>query len=131
MKRNLALGGGHAGEPRGRQAGTRIAVAEHLDVAAEWDRAEFPAGSGTVVPAEQFGSEADREDVDAHPVAPGDKVMAELVDKDEDGQNEQKRDDIGQPAVHKCNHRKPTGAWARAAALWPDRWAATSRAVLS
>src|ERR1700730_6692331 len=81
-------------QPGDRQAGAGIGVAEHLDVAAERDRAELPAGAGPVPPAEQLRPEADREDLDLDPVAARDQIMAELVNKDEDRQHQQKKADV-------------------------------------
>ncbi len=95
------FGGAELGQPGDRQAGAGVGVAEHLDVAAERDRAEFPAGAGAVPPAEQFRAEADREDFDPDPVAARDQVMAELVNKDEDRQHQEKNADVVNPAVQK------------------------------
>src|SRR5207244_12676255 len=83
------------------QAVAGIGVTEPLDVAAERDCAEFPPGPGTVPPTEQFRAEADREDLDPHPVAARDQVMAELVNKDEDRQHQQENANVINPAVKK------------------------------
>src|SRR5437762_4244961 len=86
--------------PGDRQARTGIGIAKHLDVAAERDRAELPAGAGPVPPAEQFRPETDREHLDLHVIAPRNPVMAELVDKDEDRQNDHKPKGDPQKVVH-------------------------------
>src|SRR5207253_1434003 len=101
VERDLALGLGQLAEPRDRQARAGVAVAEHLDVAAQWDGAEFPAGTGAIPPAEDLRAETDREDLDLHPVAPGDQVVAELVDKYEHGQHHEEYPDVQQAAVQK------------------------------
>src|SRR5690242_8851738 len=76
-----------------------IRIAEHLDVAAERNAAELPARAGAVVPAEELRPEADREDLDAHAVAPRHEVMAELVNEDQHGQDDEEGDDVsGQPS---------------------------------
>ena len=77
----------------GRAGGIRIA--EHLDVAAKRDRADLPAGTGPVGTAEQFGTEADREGFDPHPVAPRYPVVPQLVNEHEHGQHDQERNDVG------------------------------------
>jgi hypothetical protein len=99
VKRHLPLGRGELAEPRDRQARAGIAVAEHLDVTAERDGAELPAGAGAVPPAEDFGAEADREYLDPHPVPPGDQVVAELVNEHEHRQHHQKNADVQEAAV--------------------------------
>src|SRR5215472_12113251 len=90
---------GHGVDDAGGQRRGRVAVAEHLDVTAERDGADLPARAGPVVPAEQLGAKADREDLDLNAVAAGDEVVAELVHKDEDGQYDDKGDEIAQPAA--------------------------------
>ena len=88
VKGDLPLRRREPRQPGGRQARAGVAVAEHLDIAAERDRAELPARPGAVPPAEQLRPEADRKDFDPHPVPARDQVMAELVDKNEHGQND-------------------------------------------
>src|SRR5216683_432697 len=100
-KGDVALGRAQFAEPRDRQPGTGIAVAEHLDVPAERDRAELPARAGAVPPAEQLGTKSDREHLDLYPIAPGDQVMAELVDEHENSEDHQKHDDVKESAVQK------------------------------
>ena len=93
VETDLALLGG---QPIHSLAGTarRVSVAEHLDVAAERDGAEPPPGSPPVVPAEQFGAEADGKDLDPHAVAPGDGVVPHFVDEDEQREQDQKWQDV-------------------------------------
>ena len=50
-------------------------------------RAEFPPRAGAIPPAEQLGTEADRENLDLNAVAPGNQIMAELVDENEHGKD--------------------------------------------
>src|SRR5262249_27971334 len=52
MKRHLPFGRTETRKARSRQTRTGIAVAEHLHVTAQRDRAEFPACSGSIPPAE-------------------------------------------------------------------------------
>ena len=138
MEGHRPFGGAEPGQPGNRQAGAGIGVAEHLDVAAERDRAELPTGPGAVPPTEQFRAEADREDLDPHPVAARDHVMAELVNKDEDRQHHQENANVINPAVKKwCQiaHVPSVGSakratatpWARLAIIC----AAVARAFLS
>ncbi len=89
VKGDRALGLGHRRQI-GRGHRRRIGVAEHLDVAAQGHRAEFPTRSGAVVPAEELGAETNREYLDANAVPARHDVMAELVDEDEDGQDDKK-----------------------------------------
>src|SRR5690349_3402230 len=100
MKRDFALGGGHLAN-MGRQAGSRISVTEHFDVAAERDSAELPPRAGAVPPTEQLGTEADREDLDFNPVAPGDQIMPKLVDEDEHGEYKKENTNIKNPTLQK------------------------------
>src|SRR6202030_1404615 len=94
-----------------------VAVAEHLDVAAQRDGAEFPARPGAIPPAEQLRAEADRKDLDPYPVPPRDPVMTKLVHEDQHGQDDEKRDDVIEPVVQETDHFKsigsPSGALAR------------------
>ena len=109
VKREIAFRRGHACETGGRQARTRIAVTEHLDVAAKRDGAEFPAGSGAIMPAEQLGAKADRKHVDPHTVSSGNVKMPKLVHENEHRKHKQERDDVAQPVMDKRDHCKPTG----------------------
>ena len=89
---DFALLGRHGAQLIARHRGG-IGIAEHLDVAAERDGAELPARAGAIVPAEELRAEADREDLDAHAVAARDQIVAELVNEDQDGQDDQEGDD--------------------------------------
>ncbi len=76
-----------------------LPLAEHLDVAAKRNGAELPARARPVVPAEEFRTEADGEDLDPDTATPRDVVVTEFVHEHEDGQDEQEWDNvIPQPA---------------------------------
>src|SRR5262249_26237193 len=113
------------------QAGAGVVVTKHLDIAAKRDRAEFPARSSTIPPAEQLRAKADREHLDTHSVPARNQVMPSLVNKDEDGQDHQKRDNVGQTVVKKVYHRKLVCAVARAEVRESENPAANSRAAVS
>ncbi len=82
-----------------------VGVAVELDVAAERDRAELPAGAVTVVEADEFRPEADGEGVDADAAPAADEEVPHLVDEDHDGQNEQERDHRTEEAGGRAAHR--------------------------
>ena len=81
-------------------------LAEHPDIAAEGQQADLPAGPGAIGPAEDLRAESDGEDLHPHAIPARDKVVAELVDEDENGQNAQER----QPIVDQHSERihRPT-----------------------
>jgi hypothetical protein len=83
-RRHLLQGcpGGHAGA---------VLVIEELDVAAERDPCEAPAGAIPVIESEDFAPEADGKGLDLHAAPAGDQKMAELVDEHHDRQHEQER----------------------------------------
>ena len=74
---------GHAGA---------IGVAMELDVAAERDRRHLPACAVTVVEAEELGTEADGEGVNADAAPATDEEMAHLVDEDHDAEHDDEGD---------------------------------------
>ncbi len=78
-----------------RHAGA-VHVADELDVAAERDRRDLPAGAAAVVEADQLGSEADREAGHPDAAPPPDQEMAHLVDEHHDGEDEQERHDVAE-----------------------------------
>src|SRR5271165_773144 len=137
MKRDVSFGLAEAREASGRQARAGIVVTEHLYVAAERDRAEFPAGSGAIPPAEQLRSEADRKHFDAHPVPARNYVVAELVDKHEHRENDHEPQrgikqtmELGQP-LEEFDHDKSVRAVNGVELRRLENLAAVSRAVLS
>src|SRR5690606_20721689 len=67
-----------------------LGLAEHLDVAAERNRREAPACAVLVSPAEQLGTEADREGFDAHTGALRHVIVTHLVDEDQNRQDDEK-----------------------------------------
>src|SRR6516164_2225455 len=131
MEGHVPLRLGEPGETWGGPARAGIAVPEHLDVSAERDRAEFPTRPGAVPPAEHLGTKTDREDFDPHSVPARDQVVAELVNEDEHGKNDQERNDIAQAIVKEFDHSESVGAAERAELRRPERLAAVSRAVVS
>jgi len=100
MKGDFTLGSGQLPNT-GRQAGTCISVTEHLDVAAKRDSAKLPPRAGAVPPSEQLGTEANREDLDFNPIAPGDQIMSKLVHEDEHGEYNKKNTNIKNPTLQK------------------------------
>src|SRR5262249_40740333 len=66
-------------------------LAKHAHIAAEGQQADLPARARAIGPAEELRAEADREDLDPHAIPARDKVVAELMDKDEHGQHTKKR----------------------------------------
>src|SRR5215217_5632640 len=98
MKRDFALGGGHLSNT-GRQAGTCISVTEHFDVAAKRDSAELPPRAGAVPPSKQLGTEADRENLNFNPVAPGNQIMSKLVHEHEHGEYNKENTNIKNPTL--------------------------------
>jgi len=104
MMGHRALGRRHCIEPlTGSRCG--IGVAEHLDVASQRQRADLPAGTVAVEPAHQFGAEAKREGLDLYAADARRDVMAKLVHKDEDRQDDQERRDIAEPTFNKPHLR--------------------------
>ena len=83
VERDASLDLAEARKSRGGQTRGGVAVAEHLYIAAEWNRAKFPARSRAIPPAKQLRSETDRKYFDPHPIPARDYIMAELVDKHE------------------------------------------------
>src|SRR5262249_57165680 len=90
---------GHVSERLGRRRGGLRVIAEELHVAAERHGRNLPAGSASVVEAEQLRAEAERErqHFDARPA--GDKEVAKLVKENDDGQDEQKGDRVADQAM--------------------------------
>src|SRR6185437_16272378 len=130
VERRLALRLRQLVHAHKREAGTRVAVAEHLDVAAQRNGAELPPRPGAVVPAEQLGSKADRKNLDPDPVASGNHVVPQLVHKHENRQDHEERDhgkqEVVGPAVQERFHHslyfvsfrlRPVNARPRAATM--------------
>ena len=67
-----------------------IGIAEHLDVAAEGNQAEFPTSTVAVGVAEKLPPETDGEDIDPNPAAPRHPIVTQLVHEDQDGQDYEK-----------------------------------------
>src|SRR4029077_4924181 len=134
VERYGPFGRAELGQPCDRQARGGIGVAKHLDVATERDRAEFPTGAGAVPPTEQFRAKADRKYLDPDPIPAGDPIVAELVNKDEDRQHDQKNADVINSAVQKrCQivHFRSVDSARRAVAPLAITCAAVARAALS
>src|SRR5690606_28500436 len=72
----------------------RIHVAGELDIAAEWQRRDFPARAPPVGIAEQLLAEAARERFGFHAEPAPDQVMPKLVDRDERPQQQQEADQV-------------------------------------
>ena len=83
-----------------------VLVAEELDVAAERNGGNLPAGAVAIVEPEQLAAEADGEDQNPHAVPARDQKMAELVEEHHDGQNEQKRDGVAQDTATQRAHTR-------------------------
>ena len=71
----------------------RVHVADEFHVAAERNGGNLPARAVAVVEADEFGTEADRERLDADAAPAADEVVAHLVHEHDDRQHEQERDD--------------------------------------
>src|SRR5690606_35168971 len=63
--------------------------AEHADITAQGQEAEFPPRAMTVVETEQLAPEADREHLDPDPAPAGDQEMAHLVNENQGCQENQ------------------------------------------
>ena len=85
---------GHAGERLGRRRRGLAIVAEELHIAAERDRRDLPAGAMAVVETGQFRPETERESQHPHARPAGDQEMAELMEENDDGQDEQEGNDV-------------------------------------
>jgi hypothetical protein len=71
-----------------------VLVPQELDVAAERNQRHAPARALAIVETEKLRSEADRKHLDGHAAPARHQEMAELVEKHDDGEDEQKRHDI-------------------------------------
>ena len=76
----------------GRWGAGGIHVAGELDVAAQRQRRELPAGSTPVGPAGDLLAEANRERVGLHTEQPSDEVVSQLMDQHKRAKHEQKRE---------------------------------------
>ena len=76
-----------------------ILVVDEFHVAAERNPGQPPARAVPVVEAHDLRTEADREGLDRHAAPAGHQEMAELVDEDHDGQDEQERKKIAEQRV--------------------------------
>ena len=94
-----ALFFGHAGERFGRRRRGLALVAEELDVATERDRRNLPARAVAVVETGEFRTKAERERQNLYAGPAGNQEMTEFMEEDDDGQDEQKGDDITDEAV--------------------------------
>src|SRR5215469_7292787 len=94
METERAFAGTHCLQPRriGRAAG--ILVAEELHIAAELNRGDLPARAVAIVEPGEFGTKADRKGQDPNTAQPRDQEMAELMEKYDQAEDEQKRDDV-------------------------------------
>src|SRR5262249_40958504 len=81
---------GHARERLGRRRRGFGVVAEEFHITAERNRRDPPAGSMPVIEAGEFRTEPEREGQNLHTRPAGDQKMAELVEENDDGEDEQK-----------------------------------------
>ena len=65
-------------------------IAQKFHIAAKRQPADFPARAMLVGPADNFASEADRENLNLHAAPPGHKEMSELVKEHHNCDDEQK-----------------------------------------
>ena len=79
-----------------------VVVAEELDVAAERNGRELPAGAVAVVETDNLGPETERkrQHFDAAPAR--DQKMAKLVKKHDNREHEKKRDNIAEQTAAEC-----------------------------
>ena len=94
METARALFRGHVGERFGRRRRGLALVAEELDIAAERDRRNLPAGAVAVVETGEFRSEAERERQHLHAGPARNQEVAELMEENDDGQHEQEGNDV-------------------------------------
>ena len=73
-----------------------VFVTEKLHIAAERQPADFPLRAVLVMPTGNGAPETNREYLNAHATATGSIKMAEFVKEHDNGQNKQKRHNIGQ-----------------------------------
>jgi len=71
-----------------------VGFAEHLDVTAKRNGADFPAGVVLIGPTEDFRTEADGKHLDPHSAAARDPVVAPFVDEHQDRQHDQENHDV-------------------------------------
>ena len=88
------------------RAARRVHVARKLDVAAQRQGSDFPAGAALVGPADQFLPEADREGIGLHAEPAPDQIMPKLVHRDERTQHGQKADDPHPPGYRISHFRR-------------------------
>ena len=77
----------------------RVVVAEEFYITAKWNSRQFPSGAVTVVEAEQLGPKADGENQHSDAAPARDQEVAEFMKEHDDGQDEQKRDEVTQHAA--------------------------------
>src|SRR6185437_15536832 len=71
-----------------------VGVAVKLHVAAERKRANPPARAARIHPGEQLGTESERESVDFDATPSADQIVAELVDRDDEAEDDDEGDDV-------------------------------------
>src|SRR4051794_15317971 len=119
-----AFGRAHLGQARRIRHARAVDVAGELDVAAERDRRELPAGAVAVGEADELGPETDREGVDADAAPAADEEMPELVDEDHDREDDEERDQVAKQGPGRSAHHAeklhqaillPASEWKRVA----------------
>ena len=90
----LALFRGHAGDGGWIRHAGRVFIPKKFYVAAERNGGELPAGSVAVGEAQQFRAETDRKSHDPHAIPARDQEMAEFVEENHDGEDEQERNEL-------------------------------------
>ncbi|MGY4294725.1 hypothetical protein ACVWXN_002820 [Bradyrhizobium sp. i1.4.4] len=119
-----ALLGRHGRERLGRRGRSLALVAEELDVAAERDRRDLPAGAMAVVETDQLRSETEREGQHPNARPARDQEMAEFMEEHDDRQDEQEGNRVAEEPMaqrietmdEKVDHRIPSSSAARP---WP------------
>jgi hypothetical protein len=99
MEALLAFRLRHGGERCARWRARLRFVAEELDVAAQWNRRNLPAGAVPVVETKKFRPEPERECQHFHAGPACDQEVTEFMEEDNDREHEQKGDHVADHAM--------------------------------
>jgi hypothetical protein len=99
VETDLAFVLGHRRERVGGRSRGFGFIAEELHIAAERNGRDLPARAVTVVEAEKFRPEAERECEDLHAGPAGDEKVTEFVEENDEGEDEQKRNCVADESM--------------------------------